>query len=793
MMISSRLAGVRQQARNLGIAIAAVLLANASLAQSRSERPIYKDAAAPVDQRVEDLLSRMTLEEKIAQITAVWSKKTELLDAKGNFDPEAAKRLYPAGIGHFTRPSDRQQAGNTPFKVPYRNERETVELINAMQRHAIRNTRLGIPVLFHEEGLHGYAALGTTHFPQSIALASSWDPALLERVFNVVSREIRARGVQLVLAPVVDVARDPRWGRIEETYGEDPYLVSALGVAAVHGFQGKSLPLAKDRVFVTLKHMTGHGQPESGTNVGPANISERILREVFFPPFQAAVAANAQAVMASYNEIDGVPSHVNRWLLQDILRNEMQFKGAVISDYFAIKELIDVHQTTTDPLRAAVRALKAGVDADLPDGESFALLPKALEQGLVTQAEIDQATARMLRLKFLAGLFEQPYADVKYAESITDNAEARALALEAARKSVVLLKNDGVLPLRRENLETLAVIGPNAARIEMGGYSNVPTRVITLLDGIKTKLGNQVRVVSAEGVRLTEKGDWYEDEVIRAKPEENRERIKEAVRVAQQADAIVLAIGGSSALHREAWARNHLGDSLTLDLPGEQNELVQAMFALGKPVVVVLINGQPLGIPHVVEKANGVLEAWYAGQEGGTALAEILFGDVNPGGKLPVTVARSVGQLPLFYNQKPSAHRGYHFESKDPLFPFGYGLSYTTFEIGTPKLSSSRIGVDGTVKVAVDVRNTGSRQGDEVVQIYVRDVASSITRPVKELKGFRRVSLQPGASTTVEFTLGKAAFAYWNEEMKYAVEPGEFNIMAGPNSADLKSATLTVE
>jgi beta-glucosidase len=323
------------------------------------------------------------------------------------------------------------------------------------------------------------------------------------------------------------------------------------------------------------------------------------------------------------------------------------------------------------------------------------------------------------------------------------------------------------------------VIGPNAARIEMGGYSNVPTRVITLLDGIKTKLGNQVRVVSAEGVRLTEKGDWYEDEVIRAKPEENRERIKEAVRVAQEADAIVLAIGGSSALHREAWAKNHLGDSLTLDLPGEQNELAQAMFALGKPVVVVLINGQPLGIPHVIEKANGVLEAWYPGQEGGTALADILFGDANPGGKLPVTVARSVGQLPMFYNQKPSAHRGYHFESKDPLFP--------------PKLSNSRIGADGSVKVAVDVRNTGSMQGDEVVQIYVRDVASSITRPVKELKAFRRVSLQPGATATVEFTLGKEAFAYWNEEMKYVVEPGEFNIMAGPNSADLKTTTLTVE
>nr|WP_217705269.1 glycoside hydrolase family 3 N-terminal domain-containing protein [Peristeroidobacter soli] len=775
----------------LATVVATLLIASDASAQVRNDRPVYKDPAAPVEQRVQDLLSRMTLEEKIAQITAVWTGKNDLLDAKGNFSPEAAQRLYPAGIGHFTRPSDRQNVGS-PLSTPFRNERETVELINAIQRHAARSTRLGIPVLFHEEGLHGFQALGGTSFPQAIALASSWDPALLERVFTIVGREIRARGSQLVLAPVVDVARDPRWGRFEETYGEDPYLVSTMGVAAVRGFQGTTLPLAKDRVFATLKHMTGHGQPESGTNVGPANISERILREVFFPPFRAAVAANAQAVMPSYNEIDGVPSHANRWLLQDILRGEMGFKGAIVSDYFAIKELIDVHHITTNPMEAAVRALKTGVSADLPNGESFALLPKALAEGRIRQADIDRAVADMLRLKFLAGLFEQPYADARYAEKITGNAEARALALEAARKTVVLLKNDGVLPLRADGLKTLAVIGPNAARVELGGYSNVPKHVVTLLDGIKAKLGQRVNVVSAEGVRLTESGDWYTDEVILAKREDNLERIKEAVKIAQGADAIVLAVGGSSALHREAWAKNHLGDSLNLGLCGEQNDLAQAMFALGKPVVVVLINGQPLSIPEVVEKANGVIEGWYAGQEGGTALAEVLFGDANPGGKLPVTVARDVGQLPYFYNQKPSAHRGYHFESKEPLFPFGFGLSYTKFELGEPKLSSARIDAAGSVKVSVDVRNTGGMQGDEVVQLYVRDVASSITRPVKELKAFRRVSLQPGASTTVEFTLAKEAFAYWNEQMKYVVEPGEFSIMTGPNSVDLKSATLTV-
>jgi beta-glucosidase len=648
-------------------------------------------------------------------------------------------------------------------------------------------------VLFHEEGLHGYAARGATHFPQAIALASSWDPALLERVFTVVAREIRARGVHLVLAPVVDVGRDPRWGRIEETYGEDPYLVSELGVAAVQGFQGRSLPLAPDRVLATLKHMTGHGQPESGTNAGPANVSERVLREVFFPPFRAAVErGNAQAVMPSYNEIDGVPSHVNRWLLHDVLRREMGFKGAVVSDYFAIKEVIELHHTTADPVSAAVRALKAGVDFDLPDGESYALLPRALAQGAITQAEIDEAVRRMLRLKFMAGLFERPYADAKQAAAITDNAEARALALEAAHKSVVLLKNDGVLPLRIDRLKTLAVIGPNAARIDLGGYSNVPTRAISILDGIKAKVGERVRVVSAEGVRLTDSGDWYQDEVLLSDPQRNRERIQEAVQIARGADAIVLVIGGSSATSREAWARNHLGDRAELGLIGEQDQLVQAMFALRKPVAAVLINGQPLSIPDVAAQANALLEGWYPGQEGGTAIADVLFGDANPGGKLPVTIARSIGQLPMFYNQKPSAHRGYHFGSAEPLFPFGYGLSYTTFEIGTPRLSATRIGTADSVGVCVDVRNTGAVAGDEVVQLYVRDVVSSITRPVKELKAFRRVTLPPGATTTVEFTLGKDAFAYWNEAMQYVVEPGEFQIMAGPNSVDLKTAVLTV-
>jgi beta-glucosidase len=770
----------------------ALLASIPATARPSHDLPIYKDPNAPVEQRVEDLLSRMTLEEKIAQITCIWNRKQEILTPSGDFDAAKAKQVFPAGIGQVARPSDIRGSGS-PYEHPFRNARETVTLVNAIQHYAMKDTRLGIPVLFHEEGLHGYVARDATSFPQAIALASSWDPDLLTRVFTVAAREMRARGAQLALAPVVDVGRDPRWGRIEETYGEDPYLVGQLGIAAVRGFQGDSLPLAPGRVFATLKHMTGHGQPESGTNTGPAAVSERTLREDFFPPFAAAISsAHALNVMPSYNEIDGIPSHANYWLLHDILRGEMGFKGSVDSDYEAIEQLVDLHHVEPDLMHAAARALHAGVDFDLPDGAAYAKLPEALAAGLVTQAEIDAAVRRMLTMKFLAGLFENPYADARYAETITGNAEARALAVEAARRTTILLKNDGTLPLHADAIKTLAVIGPNAAVAQLGGYSNVPAHTVSVLDGIKAKVGNRARIATAEGVRLTDQGDWYSDDVVLANRDENLSRIKEAVSVAQGADEIVLVLGGSGATSREGWAKNHLGDRAELGLVAQQNELAQAMFALGKPVVVVLINGPPLSIPEVAAKTNALIEGWYPGQEGGTALADILFGDANPGGKLPVTVARSVGQLPMFYNQKPSAHRGYLFDSKDPLFPFGFGLSYTTFDISPPHLSAARINADGTVTVSVDVHNTGKVAGDEVVQLYLHEMVSSVTRPVKELKGFRRVTLAPGQTTTVQFTLDRNAFALWNEHMKHVVEPGEFEIMVGPNSVELKTVTLEV-
>lgn len=763
-----------------------------SVTASGRNAPLYQDAAAPVEQRVDDLLGRMTLDEKIVQLTTVWTRKQEIFTANNDFDPAEAHKVFPDGIGHMARPSDLRGTGD-PFETPYRDAKQTVALVNAIQKYAIKSTRLGIPVLFHEEGLHGYAARDATSFPQAIALASSWDPDLLTRVFTVAAREMRARGVQMVLAPVVDVARDPRWGRIEETYGEDPYLVGQLGIAAVRGFQGDTLPLAPGKVFATLKHMTGHGQPEGGTNVGPASISERTLREVFFPPFAAAVhSSHALNVMASYNEIDGIPSHANYWLLHDILRGEMGFTGAVVSDYEGIEQLVTLHHVEPDFLHAAVRAMRAGVDSDLPDGAAYAKLPEALSKGLVTQEQIDTAVRRMLREKFLAGLFENPYADAKAAQAITNNADARALAVQAARETTVLLKNDGALPLNT-SIKTLAVIGPNAARVDLGGYSNVPNHTVSLLDGIKAKVASRVKIVSAEGVRITDKGDWYSDDVQLADRDANLARIKEAVEVAKGADSIVLAIGSSSAVSREGWDKaSHLGDRADIGLIAQQNELAQAMFALGKPVVVVLINGAPLSIPEVAGKANALLEAWYPGQEGGTALADILFGDANPGGKLPLTVARSIAQLPMYYNQKPTAHRGYLFGTTEPLFPFGFGLSYTTFDISAPHLSAKQVKAGDSVTVSVDVRNTGKVAGDEVVQLYLHDVVSSVTRPIKELKGFKRITLAPGESKTVQFTLDREAFALWNQEMKRVVEPGAFEIMVGPNSVDLKTTTLDI-
>ena len=756
-----------------------------AFARAATALPTYKDPRAPTDLRVRDLLARMTLDEKIAQITALWAAKADIMvDGGLDFDPAKASRAYPGGIGQITRPSDRRGGPSTPdvaggTGARWRGGASTIAFVNAVQHWAINQTRLGIPVLFHEEALHGYMAPDATMFPQAIGLSGSFDRDLVHRVQTVVAREARAHGARLVLSPVVDIARDPRWGRIEETFGEDPYLCGEMGVAAVTGLQGDGKELGPGHVFATLKHMTGHGQPLAGDNIAPAPLGERELREFFFPPFRKVVSRTGiAAVMPSYNEIDGIPSHENHWLLTQVLRGEWGFGGAIVSDYGAIEDLVGVHHVAADLAEAARRALHAGVDSDLPDGLAYRGLADQVRAGTVSRVAVEAACARMLMLKFRAGLFEDPFADPGTAARLTGNDEARTLALEAARRSLCLLTNDGTLPLDAAKLGKIALVGPNAAIARLGGYSGEPKHAVSLADALRAKLGGKVSV--SQGMHITRGEDRSADLVELADPVENGRLNAEAVAAARDADVIVLAIGDTEQTSREGYAANHLGDRTSLDLVGDQNALFDALHALGKPVVVCAINGRPPSWPSVAARANAMLECWYPGQEGGTAVAEALLGDINPVAKLPVTVARHVGQVPIYYNAKPSVGRGYLFDTTSPLFPFGHGLSYTTFKLGPPRLSAPKIGPAGNVTVSVDVTNTGGRAGDEVVQLYVHDQVASVTRPIKELKGFERVTLAPGETRSVSFTLGPDAFSLWNLDMKEVVEPGRFDIMTGP-------------
>lgn len=759
----------------------------------------YRDPSRPVEERVHDLLARMTLHEKLVQVCAVWEAKGALLGADGRLDRARLRTGFPHGVGHVARPSDRKGEGG-PAAVGGRGPRETAELVNALQREETGHTRLGIPVLFHEEGLHGYVAPGATCFPQAIALAGSFDPALVHEVNAVTAREMRARGVVLALTPVLDIARDPRWGRIEETFGEDPHLAAEMGLAAVRGLQGAPQPggrLPPDKVFATLKHLAGHGQPEGGVNVSPAPVAERDLRTFFLPPFERAVReAGAAVVMASYNEIDGVPSHASAWLLQQVLRGEWGFDGAVIGDYFAVEQLASLHHVAADAPGAAALALAAGVDADLPDGAAFRHLADAVAAGRVPMAVLDRAVARLLTLKFRAGLFEAPFCDEAQAGPRTHTPDAVALALRAAERSIVLLKNDGVLPLALPDAgapqPVWAVIGPNAAVPRLGQYSGTPPQAWSLLDGLRAVVGDRVALRHAPGVRITVADEGWADAVEAVPPEVNRTLIDEAVALAAGADVVIAAVGDDDCTSREAWAPHHLGDRSALDLPGLQGELVQRLHACGKPLVVVLLNGRPVADEVLVARAHALVEAWTLGEQGGLALARMLTGAVNPGAKLPLTVPRHVGQVPLFYNHKPSARRGYLFDDIRPLFPFGHGLSYTRFVFEPPVLERPVVAAQEAAVLHVTLANTGPRSGDEVVQVYVRDRVASVTQPVLRLVAFRRVTLAAGERRTLHFTVHAADLSLWNAAMQRVVEPGDFDLLVGPDSVQLQGVHLQV-
>jgi beta-glucosidase len=749
---------------------------------------IYKNASKSIAARTKDLLSRMTLDEKIAQIGGVWSY--EILE-DGKFSQVNAESLIKDGIGQICRPGI--STGLPP--------KEMAELSNDIQKFLEENTRLGIPALIHEECLNGFMAKNATIFPQIIGMASTWEPELINKMTQVARENMLAVGVRQGLSPVLDVARDPRWGRVEETFGEDPYLIATMGVAYVKGLQGDDL---KNSVVATLKHFVGYGLPEGGLNWAPTHIPARLLREVYLYPFKEAIqTGGALSVMNAYHEIDGIPCAASIELLTNILRKEWGFEGIVVSDYFAVENLQSYHRIAADKADAARLALTAGIDMELPRLDCCAQpLKEQIEKGFVSDKVLDRAVSRILRLKFMLGIFENRYVKSEEAAKIFDLPAHRQLALETARKSMVLLKNENnTLPLS-QNLKTIAVIGPNAdvKRNLLGDYTypahievmlhtavamgiqvsfpdepadHITVPVVTILDGIKAKVKGS-RILYAAGCEYNSA---------------SRDGFPEAVKAAQSADVVIVVAGGKSGLTPDCTC-GEMRDRVELGLPGVQEDLLKAIYETGTPTVLVLVDGRPLALDWIAEKIPAILEAWLPGEEGGNAVADVLFGDYNPGGKLPISFPRKVGQIPVYYAHKPSGARSqllgdYVDSSTSPAFAFGHGLSYTTFKLSNLKIQPKQVKRSGEISIKVDIENTGKRNGEEVVQLYINDAVASVTRPVKELKGFKRVTLKPAETRTVEFELLVKDLAFYDKDMNLAIEPGMFKVMIGGSSQDI--------
>ncbi len=755
-----------------------------------AQQPAYKNKNLSPEARAKDLLGRMNPDEKVMQTQCLWGQKSTILDRNGDFDPAKAENVLKNGLGELARLNENAGQNSSGY-----HPKQAAELYNKIQHFFIEKTRLGIPVMVHEESLHGQQTQDATNFPVPIGLASTWNENLMTEIYTNVAEEVRARGGQHVLAPVVDVTRDPRWGRTEETLGEDPFLISRLAVAEIKAYQGDGIYLGKNHVATTLKHFGIHGQSEGGENVAPGNIDERTAREIFFKPFRACVQeANAMNVMACYNEVWGLPAHINKYLLTDILRKEWGFNGLIVSDYYAIRDVTTLHKITPSYDSAGLLAFKAGINLETPDPDGFKNLKQLVLSGKISMKELDETVMRILVAKFRLGLFDDPYVDPDKAEEIVGSAQKRAVAYKAATEAMVLLKNENnFLPLDKNKIKTIAFIGPNADKCLLGGYSSKPRVCISPLQAIKEKYGDKIKVLYAEGVKITDKNNWFADTINLASPEENKKKIAEAVDMAKQADAIVLFVGGNESTSREGWAPNHLGDLPTLELLNGQNELIKEIVAVGKPTCAFVNSGPPLSIGNLVDAVSAVMQCWYLGQESGYAMVDALFGDVNPSGKLPISFPRTAGHIPAYYNYKPSSRRGYNLGfDVTPLFPFGYGLSYTTFQYSNLKLSSSAMKTNGRVTVSVDVRNTGNRKGAEVVQMYIRDDYSSVTRPVKELKGFKKIWLDPGQSQTVTFTIAPELLSFYDKNMKWIIEPGDFTIMVGTSSDKTESIKLNV-
>jgi beta-glucosidase len=754
-----------------------------------SQTPPYRNLVLPVELRVADLLARMTLDEKLAQLGSRWIHELS--------DPQQASRLLAHGIGQVTR------IGGASNLKPA----DSAAAANAIQRFLAEQTRLGIPAMMHEECCAGYMARDATVFPQIIGLASTWQPALAAAMAEVVRTQMRAVGAHQGLSPVLDVVRDPRWGRVEETFGEDAHLTASMGVAYVRGLQTEDW---RQGVIATGKHFVGYGLTDGGLNWNPAHIPARELREVFLHPFEAAVKeAGMRSIMNGYNEIDGVPCAASHELLTEIPRQQWGFDGLVVSDYFAVNELERAHLISPDKETSARLALEAGIDVELPSTDCYGEpLRRLIETGTLDMAVVDRSVARVLRTKMQLGLFENPYVQAEAAPALFDTPAQRSLARAIARQSMVLLRNEGgLLPLSKD-LACVAVIGPNAdsARNLVGDYAYI-CHIETLIEAREkinpfgTAINREVELVE-DFVPISSILEAIQEAVSRDTTvlyaqgcdvnSERRDGIAEAAAMASRAQAAIVVVGDKSGLTDDCTS-GEARDRADLGLPGVQQELVEAVVATGTPTVVVLINGRPLAISWIAQHVPAVLEAWLPGEEGGPALGEVLFGDANPGGKLPMTFPRSVGQVPIYYGHKPSGGRS-HWKttyvelSNEPLFPFGFGLSYTTFALANLRLDQRSAAVGEVVRASVDVTNTGSRAGDEVVQLYVHNGAASVTRPLKELKGFHRLHLHPGERRTVTFDLAINQLAFLDRAMRWVVEPGPVEVMVGVSSVELPLA-----
>jgi beta-glucosidase len=727
-----------------------------------------------VDLRVRELLAKMSLEEKVAQLQSI--SIDMLLDGR-EFSEEKAQKLLRYGIGEITRVGG-SRVGLSP--------REAARIVNKVQRFLVEKTRLGIPAIVHEECLAGLMALTATVFPQAIALASTWDPDLIYRVASAIREQVLSIGARHCLSPVLDLCRDARWGRCEETYGEDPYLVASIGYAYVRGLQGDDISRG---VVATTKHFAGHGFSEGGRNIAQVHLGVREFREQHLYPFEVAIrVGRALAVMPAYHEIDGVPCHSNKELLTDILRYYWGFKGVVVSDYGAIPQLSTIHRVAKDCVDAFRIALESGVDMNLPNVICFDELVKAVRDGIVSESIVDRAVERILGLKYMLGLFDKPYIDESKVQEVLDSEGYRTLALEVAKKSIVLLKNDGILPLSK-NVKRIAVIGPNAnePRNMLGDYhydahlsrDSVSVKVVTVLEGILNKVSRDTEVLYAKGCDVASM---------------DRSGFVEALKIAKESDVVIAVMGEKSGLdprwfgktfEETQYTSGEGVDRASLRLPGVQEELVKEIHNLGKPIILILINGRPLAISPILPYVNAVLEAWFPGEEGGNAIADILFGDYSPSGRLPVSMPYDVGQIPIYYSRKPSSFREYIEYQAKPLFPFGYGLSYTEFRYSNLAIDPIEVNPFGYIKIVVDVENIGRFNAEETIQLYISKEYSSVTRPVKELKGFKKIFIKAGEKRRVVFTLPTEILAFYDRYMRLVIEPGEYNVMIGRNSEDI--------